>query len=225
MASHPRVVPVILCGGAGTRLWPVSRKSSPKQFKQLLGDTSLLQDAALRVRGDGFDSPLVVTAEPFHCIVSEQLEAVAITLGDLLVKPKPRNTAPAVLAAALWCAASGPNALILVMPLNHQIPDGEAFRDAVAAAIPAAQSGKIVNFGVTPNSPETGYGYLELAEGVPLPGREPVPLRGFVEKPGLAGAQQMLESGNYLWNAGIFLFSADAILQAHAEHAPDMLPL
>uniref|UniRef100_UPI0037CC80ED sugar phosphate nucleotidyltransferase n=1 Tax=Sphingorhabdus sp. TaxID=1902408 RepID=UPI0037CC80ED len=135
MTSHPRVVPVILCGGAGTRLWPVSRKSSPKQFKPLLGETSLLQDAALRVRGDGFDSPLVVTAEPFRFLVSEQLEGVGITLGDLLVEPEPRNTAPAVLAAALWCAARDPDALMLVMPSDHQIPDGEAFRNSVASAI------------------------------------------------------------------------------------------
>jgi mannose-1-phosphate guanylyltransferase / mannose-6-phosphate isomerase len=223
MTTHPPIVPVILCGGAGTRLWPVSRKSSPKQFKPLLGETSLLQDAAIRVRGEGFDSPLVVTAEPFRFIVSEQLEAVGITLGDLLVEPEPRNTAPAVLAAALWCAARNPNALMLVMPSDHQIPDGEAFRATVAAAIRAAQSGKIVTFGVTPTSPETGYGYLELAEGALMSGGEPMPLRGFVEKPDLAGARQMLDGGRHLWNAGIFLFSAEAILQAYAEHAPDML--
>jgi mannose-1-phosphate guanylyltransferase/mannose-6-phosphate isomerase len=223
MNSHPLVVPVILCGGAGTRLWPVSRKSSPKQFKPLLGDTSLLQDTALRVQGDGFDSPVVVTAEPFRFIVSEQLEAVGITLGDLLVEPEPRNTAPAVLAAALWCAARDPDALMLVMPSDHQIPDGEAFRDTVAAAVPAAQSGKIVTFGVKPTSPETGYGYLELVEGAYMSRGEPLPLRGFVEKPDLAGAQLMLEGGRHLWNAGIFLFSAEAILRAYSEHAPDML--
>ena len=223
MTSHPSVVPVILCGGAGTRLWPVSRKTFPKQFKPLLGDTSPLQDAALRVRGDGFDSPLIVTAEPFRFIVAEQLEAVGITLGDLLVEPEPRNTAPAVLAAALWCASRDPDALMLVMPSDHQIPDGDAFRDTVAAAIPAAQSGKIVTFGVPPTTPETGYGYLELAEGAPMSGGVPMPLRRFVEKPELAGAQQMLDGGHHLWNAGIFLFSAEAILLAYAEHSPDML--
>ena len=175
MASYPSVVPVILCGGAGTRLWPVSRKTFPKQFKPLLGDNSLLQDAVLRVRGDGFDSPLIVTAEPFRFIVAEQLEAVGITLGDLLVEPEPRNTAPAVLAAALWCASRDPDALMLVMPSDHQIPDGDAFRDTVAAAIPAAQSGKIVTFGVPPTTPETGYGYLELAEGAPMSGGVPMP--------------------------------------------------
>ena len=217
------VVPVILCGGAGTRLWPVSRKSSPKQFKSLLGETSLLQDTALRLQGDGFAKPLIVTAEPFRFMVSEQLEAVGMKAADILIEPEPRNTAPAVLAAALWCDFHAPDALMLVMPSDHKIPDTQEFKACVAAAMPSAQSGQLLTFGVRPHHPETGYGYLELPAGTDFENGHPQPLRGFVEKPKLERAQEMLAAGHFLWNAGIFLFSASAILKAYQDHAPEML--
>ncbi|MFM7028545.1 MAG: mannose-1-phosphate guanylyltransferase/mannose-6-phosphate isomerase [Chakrabartia sp.] len=223
MAAPSPLIPIILCGGAGTRLWPVSRKSSPKQFAPLLGQASLLQETAMRVQADGFAAPMIVTAEPFRFMVSEQLDAVGMAASDILIEPEARNTAPAVLAAALRCAAQDPNALMLVMPSDHQIPDAAAFREAVAAAVPAARAGRLVTFGVSPSRPETGYGYLELPDKITDVAAAPLPLRSFVEKPDRARAEAMLAEGRYLWNAGIFLFSAPAILKAYATHAPAML--
>ncbi len=223
MAFSSVVYPVILCGGAGTRLWPVSRKSAPKQFTALLGAQSLLQDAAVRVQGEDFAAPLIVTTEPYRFMVSEQLAALGMTAGDILIEPEPRNTAPAVLAAALWVAARDPDGLMLVSPSDHQIPDITAFQSSVRAAADAALEGSVLTFGVTPTSPETGYGYLELAQGADLSDAQPQPLKAFIEKPDRTRATEMLAAGHYLWNAGIFLFSVKTILAAYEAHAPAML--
>lgn len=223
MTRSQAITPVILCGGAGTRLWPVSRKSSPKQFTALLGERSLLQETALRVQAEGFAVPMIVTAEPFRFMVSEQISAVGGATGDVLIEPEPRNTAPAVLAAALKSSIKDPEAVLLVMPSDQQIPDTEAFRSAVTAAVPTALSGKLLTFGVAPTRPETGFGYLELDGELPKSATAPLPLRAFVEKPDRARAEEMLAAGNYLWNAGIFLFTAKAILAAYEAHAPAML--
>ncbi len=212
--------PVILCGGSGTRLWPLSRKSYPKQFTPLVGEESLFQASARRLVGEGFAAPVVVTASDFRFIVTEQLQAVGVDPGAILIEPEARNTAPAVLAAALHVAGLDPDALLLVAPSDHVIRDPAAFRAAVQAGVPAAQSGQLVTFGIQPTHAETGYGWLELATA----NGPAVPLKRFVEKPDLARAQQMFEAGTYLWNAGIFLFSARAILQAFADHAPGLLP-
>ncbi|MEX0301549.1 MAG: mannose-1-phosphate guanylyltransferase/mannose-6-phosphate isomerase [Leisingera sp.] len=217
------ITPVLLCGGSGTRLWPLSRKSYPKQFVPLTGEETLFQASARRLSGPGFANPLVLTNSDFRFIVTEQLAGVGIDPGAILIEPAGRNTAPAVLAAALWLQDSDPEALMLVAPSDHVVPDAEAFRAAVEAGEKAAQAGLLVTFGITPDRAETGYGYLEL-EGKPGCGApQPIGLKRFVEKPDTETAEEMLASGQYLWNAGIFLFSVRAILAAFQAHAPELL--
>lgn len=222
-AASPLIYPVILCGGAGTRLWPLSRKAYPKQFAHLMDETSLFQRAAGVAQGDGFAPPAIVTGDPFRFIVSEQLEAVGQTPSTILIEPEGRNTAPAILAAALVLRARDSEALMLVLPSDHLIPDSAAFRAAVHAARGSAIDGSLVTFGIEPTRAETGYGYLELADPAARAATAPQPLVRFVEKPDAARAETMLASGRYLWNAGIFLFSAAAIVEAYRAHAPDML--
>ncbi|WP_439153796.1 mannose-1-phosphate guanylyltransferase/mannose-6-phosphate isomerase [Yoonia sp.] len=216
------ITPVILCGGSGTRLWPLSRKSYPKQFAPLIGDASLFQASAQRLSGPDYADPVIVTADAFRFIVVQQLGDVAITPGAVLIEPEGRDTAPAILAAALHLAETDPDGLMLVAPSDHVIPDKPAFDAAITAAVPAARAGQLVTFGITPDRPETGYGYLEL-HAAPDGGLAPLPLRSFVEKPDAARAADMLAAGRYLWNAGIFLFTANTILSAYRTHAPDML--
>lgn len=219
----PNITPVLLCGGSGTRLWPLSRKSYPKQFSRLTGEESLFQASARRMAGTGFAAPLVITNSDFRFIVTEQLVGAGIDPGAILIEPEGRNTAPAVLAAAHWLAAHDPGALMLVAPSDHVMPDPEAFRAAVAAGAPAAQAGQLVTFGIKPTHPETGYGYLELADDPGDFAAKPLKLSRFVEKPDADRAVEMLAAGTFLWNAGIFLFSVRAILDAFAAHAPGLM--
>ena len=216
------ITPVLLCGGSGTRLWPLSRKSYPKQFSRLLGDQSLFQASAVRLAGEGYTAPVVVTADAFRFIVKEQLSSAGITPGAVLIEPTGRDTAPAVLAAALHVYARDSTAMLLVAPSDHVIPDVEAFNASVAAALPAAQAGQLVTFGIRPERAETGYGYLEMA-AAPTGDIAPQPLKAFVEKPDAETAAAMLAEGRYLWNAGIFLFSAATIKAAYQQFAPDMV--
>ena len=220
----PIIHPVLLCGGSGTRLWPLSRKSYPKQFARLTGEESLFQASARRLSGPGFAAPMVVTGGDFRFIVTEQLAGVEIAPAAVLIEPAARNTAPAILAAALALAARDPDGLMLVAPSDHVIPDADRFRAAVQAAADAALEGRIVTFGIRPDRPETGYGWLELTTA---PGADfdpkPQPLVRFVEKPDAATAAELLALGRHLWNAGIFLFSVPAILAAFEAHAPEML--
>jgi len=223
MVDLPNVHPVLLCGGSGTRLWPLSRQSYPKQFTRLIGNQSLFQASALRTLAEGFAAPVVVTGDSFRFIVLEQLAAVEMSPAAVLIEPDGRNTAPAVLVAALWLVQQDPDAVLLVSASDHVIPDDAAFRAAVMAAVPSALEGKLVTFGIQPTRPETGYGYLELGEGCSAEANEPQPLRRFVEKPNAERAALMLQSGNFLWNAGIFLFTARAVLDAFKVHAPELL--
>ncbi|AFO93611.1 mannose-1-phosphate guanylyltransferase/mannose-6-phosphate isomerase (plasmid) [Phaeobacter inhibens] len=217
------ITPILLCGGSGTRLWPLSRKSYPKQFVPLVGETTLFQASALRLSGEGFAAPMVLTNSDFRFIVTEQLAEAGIDPGAILIEPAGRNTAPAVLAAALWLRARDPEGLMLVAPSDHVVPDAAAFRAAVAAAEPAARAGELVTFGIKPDRAETGYGYLEL-DGDPGDfSPKVIGLKRFVEKPDLATAEDMLASGQFLWNAGIFLFSVKAIIAAFETHAPDLM--
>ncbi|AUR01923.1 mannose-1-phosphate guanylyltransferase/mannose-6-phosphate isomerase [Phaeobacter inhibens] len=217
------ITPILLCGGSGTRLWPLSRKSYPKQFVPLVGETTLFQASALRLSGEGFAAPMVLTNSDFRFIVIEQLAEAGIDPGAILIEPAGRNTAPAVLAAALWLRARDPDGLMLVAPSDHVVPDAAAFRAAVAAAEPAARAGQLVTFGIKPDRAETGYGYLEL-DGDPGDfSPKVIGLKRFVEKPDLATAEDMLASGQFLWNAGIFLFSVKAIIAAFETHAPDLM--
>lgn len=215
------IVPIILCGGSGTRLWPLSRKSFPKQFARLLGDESLFQASAKRVSGQGYAPPVIVTAADYRFIVAEQLLAAAVDPGAILIEPEGRNTAPAILAAALHVLANNPEALLLVVPSDHVISDVAAFRKAVTAGVSSALAGSIVTFGIHPTRAETGYGWLELSG--PAQVDTPIPLTRFVEKPDAGRAATMMAEGNYLWNAGIFLFRADTILRAFQAKSPDIV--
>ncbi|MDZ7709420.1 MAG: mannose-1-phosphate guanylyltransferase/mannose-6-phosphate isomerase [Roseovarius sp.] len=216
--------PLLLCGGSGTRLWPLSRKSYPKQFTRLTGEESLFQASARRLSGAGFAAPAIITASDYRFVVTEQLAGVEIAAAATLIEPEGRNTAPAILAGVLDLDARAPGALMLVAPSDHVIPDAETFRAAVMAAVPAAEAGRIVTFGIRPDRPETGYGWLSLG-AAPGDGCAPVPqsLEGFVEKPDAATAQDLLAGGMHLWNAGIFLFSTDTILAAFETYQPAML--
>jgi mannose-1-phosphate guanylyltransferase/mannose-6-phosphate isomerase len=211
--------PIILSGGSGTRLWPLSRKSYPKQFAALMGEESLFQASVKRMSGEGFAAPVVLTGEPFRFIVTEQLAQIEQTAQGILIEPEGRNTAPAVLAAALWIAERDPKALMLVAPSDHVIADTEAFRSAVQAAVPCAHAGNLVTFGITPTRAETGYGYLELKSGSDPAAKLPQSLARFVEKPDVSRAEEMLAEGTFLWNAGIFLFTAETILDAYHRYA------
>jgi mannose-1-phosphate guanylyltransferase/mannose-6-phosphate isomerase len=214
------ITPVILCGGSGTRLWPVSRKSFPKQFIDLIGQGSLFQQSSRRLSGSGFAAPIVVTNSDFRFIATQQLHDADITPGAVLIEPEARNTAPALLAAALVAAQSNPAQLLLAAPSDHYITQADVFCDNVRRGVAAAQAGQIVTFGIMPDKPETGYGYLELGEGE---AHGAMPLKRFVEKPKLDEAERMLAAGGYLWNAGIFMYTAQTLIDAFAAHAPDML--
>jgi mannose-1-phosphate guanylyltransferase/mannose-6-phosphate isomerase len=215
--------PLVLCGGSGTRLWPLSRKSYPKQFTKLTGDESLFQASAQRLAGPGFAAPTVITSADYRFVVTEQLASVEIAAAATLIEPEGRNTAPAILAAALELHARAPGALMLVAPSDHVIPEAARFRAAVHAAIPSAEAGQLVTFGIRPDRAETGYGWLALSER-PDSDFAPVPqaLESFVEKPDAALAQEMLDGGMHLWNAGIFLFSTDTILSACERYQPEI---
>lgn len=213
------ITPVLLAGGSGTRLWPVSRKSFPKQFAPLVGDETLFQASAKRLSGARYAAPIVMTNADFRFVVAEQMAGIGIKPAAILIEPAGRNTAPAILAAALMAAEKNPDALLLVAPSDHVVPDAEAFGRAVERGAEAAVEGRIVTFGITPTRPETGYGYME-AEGE---GDGPVTLKRFVEKPDADTARAMIADGNYLWNAGIFLFTARTMIEAFRAHAPDYL--
>ncbi|MGH1453573.1 MAG: mannose-1-phosphate guanylyltransferase/mannose-6-phosphate isomerase [Paracoccaceae bacterium] len=220
------ITPVILCGGSGTRLWPLSRKSYPKQFSPLVGDTTLFQASAQRLSGGSgavqFSKPMVLTGSDFRFIVTEQLAAAGIDPGAILIEPDGRNTAPAVLAAAIYALKTDPDAVLLVAPSDHVVPDAADFHAAVERGLSAVAAGQLVTFGIRPTHAETAYGYLELASA---PGDDgaAIPLSRFVEKPDETRATQMVEAGNYLWNAGIFLFKAKDMLDAFQAHAPQLL--
>ena len=224
MNSLP-ITPVLLVGGSGTRLWPLSRKSYPKQFAPLIGEETLFQASAKRLSGGmgdvTFSAPVTMTNSDFRFIVTEQLSGAGIDPGAILIEPEGRNTAPAVLAAALWVAATDPERVMLVAPSDHVIPDTPAFHAAVAEGLKAVEQGRLVTFGITPDRPETGYGYLELTAAPDGSGRA-IPLASFVEKPDLPRAQEMVGAGTFLWNAGIFLFRAKDILAAFETHAPEL---
>ena len=217
------ITPVLLCGGSGTRLWPLSRKSYPKQFVSMVGTESLFQASARRLTGPGYGAPVVVTADAFRFIVADQLAGVKIAAAAILIEPEGRDTGPAILAAALHLAQTDADGLMLVAPSDHVIPDAEAFKATVVAGVPAALAGKIVTFGITPDRPETGYGYLELEQNPDGGSPKVVPLKAFVEKPDATRAARMLTEGRYLWNAGIFLFTAAVIIQAFQAARPDMV--
>ena len=216
------ITPLILCGGSGSRLWPLSRKTYPKQFARLIGEESLLQGCARRFRGEGFADPIVVTGEPFRFMVDAQLAEIGTRPRQVIVEPASRDTGPAILAGALVAAAEAPEALLLVAPSDHLIPDSAALRHIIRHAVPAARAGQIVAFGITPTRPETGYGYLEPSasshhrDGV-------VPVARFIEKPDRASAENLIATGAALWNAGLYLFKAATLIDMAREIAPGLM--
>jgi len=215
--------PVILSGGSGTRLWPMSRTLYPKQFLPLVGDNSLLQQAALRVAGGaGFAAPLVIANEEHRFLIAEQLREIDTPPQALLLEPVGRNTAPAVCVAALRLVEGDPAALMLVSPSDHQIDDVPAFHAAIGQAAAAARAGYLVTFGVTPERAETGYGYIERGKRL-AEADGAFAVARFVEKPDAATAERYLKSGDFFWNSGIFLFPAALYLSELERLRPDML--
>ncbi|HEX6979010.1 MAG TPA: mannose-1-phosphate guanylyltransferase/mannose-6-phosphate isomerase [Alphaproteobacteria bacterium] len=222
MADVPKIVPVILSGGAGTRLWPLSRELYPKQLLPLVSEYSLLQETARRISGASYAPPLVVCNDEHRFIIAEQLRLLGVKPRAIVLEPLPRNTAPAVAVAALMAAADDPNALILVLPSDHVLTELAAFHAAVAVAAAAARTGRLVTFGITPTGPETGYGYIR--RDAPLTGIDGAyAIARFVEKPDLATAQSFIADGAWSWNSGMFLFPARLFLDELGRHEPDML--
>ena len=212
--------PVILCGGSGTRLWPLSRQALPKQFLPLLSSRSLLQDTALRLQGLPQLAPsLVVCNQEHRFLVADQLLEVGAPIGPIILEPAGRNTAPAVAMAAHLALRTDPDALLLVLPSDHVIRDGAAFRATVESALDLACDGCLMTFGIVPDAPETGYGYIERGEAI---SESAFKVRRFVEKPDAARAAQFLESGDFLWNSGMFLLSAKVYLDELDAHAPEV---
>ncbi len=216
------IIPVILSGGSGSRLWPLSRETYPKQFLPLVDQHTLLQSTALRIAGlAGVTAPLVVCNEEHRFMVAEQLRAVGIQPAAVILEPVGRNTAPAVAVAALHAQNQGADPILLILPADHVISDVEGFRAAVLQVAPHAEAGRLITFGIVPTAPETGYGYIEA--GARLDELGVCAVERFVEKPDLATARNYLETGGYSWNSGMFMFRASAFLAELERLAPAML--
>ena len=212
------LIPVILSGGSGTRLWPLSRKNLPKQFLALSGDATLFQQTVERTRAlQDAGAPIVVCSEEHRFLVAEQLRALNVESASILLEPMPRNTAPAIALAAWQALPNDAEATLLVLPADHLIGDTPSFAEAVGKALPLAEQGWLVTFGIRPEAPETGFGYIKRAEAVGPTGFR---VERFVEKPDAATAQTYVEAGDYEWNSGMFLFKASRYLDELQQHAP-----
>ncbi len=214
-------MPVILSGGAGTRLWPLSRNGYPKQFLALTSDLSLFQETLKRLVGiQGAMAPLVVCNESHRFLIAEQAKDIEQVLSAILLEPAAKNTAPAIALGALKAQESGEDPILLVLPSDHVVTDAAAFHLAVAKAVALAQAGYLVTFGIVPTNPETGYGYIQAGAALAEGGMQ---VARFVEKPNHNTAQRYLDAGGYYWNSGMFLFKASAYLEALAIHNPAIL--
>ena len=213
------IIPCILSGGSGSRLWPLSRSLRPKQFLPLFDGESLFQKTLRRFADGRYAAPIVIANAEHRFLVGEQMATAENGTGTIVLEPVGRNTAAPAAVAALTALAADPDALVLLAPSDHLVRDTEAFARAVDHAIPAARAGRIVTFGIRPSEPNTGYGYIRLEEG-----EGPVrPVAAFVEKPDLERAKAFLASGDHVWNAGIFLFSAATMIAEFEKHCPQVL--
>jgi mannose-1-phosphate guanylyltransferase len=213
------MIPVIMSGGSGTRLWPLSRKNKPKQFLTLFGDNSLFQDTLTRLIGvNDLEPPIIVCNEDHRFMVAEQLQEIDIQNADIVLEPCARNTAPAIVLAALQAQQNGDDPILLVLAADHVIQDISVFHDAIAEAKIQAEQGYLVTFGIVPSMAHTGYGYIEAQEK-----NKTSKVKAFVEKPDAETAQIYVESGNYYWNSGMFMFKASTVLSELESFAPDML--
>jgi len=222
MITSERIVPVILSGGSGTRLWPVSRESFPKQFWPLVSERSMIEETARRAMGPGFAAPIVVCNQEHRFLVAEQMRRAGAQDTRIVLEPVGRNSAPAITAAALLVAETEPDAVLWLMAADAAIRDVPALHAALASAAAAARAGNIVTFGMRPTAPETGYGYIEA--GPPLAAiAGACEVARFIEKPDAAKAARLVESGRYLWNSGMFVFTAAVLLEEMQRHAPQVL--
>jgi mannose-1-phosphate guanylyltransferase/mannose-6-phosphate isomerase len=217
------ITPVILSGGSGTRLWPLSRELYPKQLLPLVGIRTMLQDTVTRLSGiDGIEAPLIVANDTHRFMIAEQMRQIGVKPVAIMLEPVGRNTAPAVAVAALYALSRRKDPVLLVLPADHVIKDVASFQAAVAAGGRLAKQGRLITFGIVPTGPETGYGYIK--KGKSLRAKDSAyAVERFVEKPDLATATKYVSSGSYLWNSGMFMFRASAFLKELRRFAPAML--
>src|SRR5512143_2705286 len=216
------VHPVILSGGAGTRLWPLSRALRPKQLLPLVSKRTMLQETILRVTGENFAPPVVVCNGEHRFLIAEQLREIDVAAQAIVLEPEGRNTGPAATVAALLLARDDPDAIMALLPSDHVVNDVEKFLSALRTAVAAARDGALVTFGIPPTRPETGYGYIR--KGRPWVGVDGCwRIDRFVEKPDLATSERYLESGDYAWNSGMFVLPVGQFLSEVERLAPDML--
>lgn len=225
------IIPVVLAGGSGTRLWPMSRKLYPKQLLSLTGEHTMIQNTLLRLSGfEGMAPPVIIGNETQRFIVDQQLAEIRIRPSEIFLEPAGRNTAPAVAVAALKALEIDPDSLILVLPADHLISDVSKFHDALRVAEVFAAHGFLVTFGIVPDRPETGYGYIRQGQPAKLPSENGAPNESsayaifeFVEKPDLATAEKYLASGEYCWNSGMFMFKASQVLEELRRYVPEIV--
>lgn len=213
------ILPVIMCGGAGSRLWPLSRTAYPKQFLSLVSEQTMLQDTVHRLDTLAKSDPLFICNEEHRFIVAEQLRSCEMSHSGIILEPVGRNTAPAIALAALKALQNGDDPLLLILAADHVIQDSKRFVDVVERAVPLAEQGKLVTFGIVPTKPHTGYGYILQGEPLPTAGFE---VAEFIEKPDLSTAEHYLQVGGYLWNSGMFLFKASCYLEELRRFRPDI---
>ena len=214
------LLPIIMAGGTGSRLWPLSRQLNPKQFLKLCGDSTLLQQTLSRLDGLEIEPPAIICNEAHRFMVAEQLRQLSVTDASILLEPTGRNTAPAIALAALNATLNGEDPVLLVLAADHFIADDRAFQQSVQSAEVLARRNKLVTFGIVPTHAETGYGYIQRGSSLPQQGFE---VARFVEKPDSGTAQDYLDAGDYYWNSGMFMFKASVYLEALREFRPDIL--
>ncbi len=217
------ITPILLAGGSGTRLWPSSRKTYPKQFIKLIADETLFQQSALRIarcKGLMLNPHIIITNSTFRFFVNEQLQEVGIKPQRIIIEPEAKNTASAIIAATIFAQKGDRNAIVITTPTDHVITDTKYFNEVIKVGLKEVENGKIVTFGINPSYPETGYGYIQLEKSDQ---QGPSQVLKFIEKPDEVNAQRMLDEGNYLWNSGIFMFRAKDMISAFKLYAKDIL--